>query len=221
MPVTYEKTDDPRAPALARVNGQETPVWIQALWEEGPHAEYVRKNGCGHCCAAMAARLHGVADIDPAKEYARCLELWGEPEGIQGHFQSVRGIAKILGSLGIRAEAVGVPETEPEDGALRNRIAQALGEGKQVIFWSQPRPGRRDENPFSPNAHYVMACGYDADGNIVIANSRSGIQLCNIDTVMETLYYGSDPAAETWGEGGDHSRSAGVVFVGEVRRGAS
>ena len=38
MPVTYEKTDDPRAPAIVRVNGRETPVWIQRLWEEGPYA---------------------------------------------------------------------------------------------------------------------------------------------------------------------------------------
>ena len=214
MPVTYEKTDDPRAPAIVRVNGRETPVWIQRLWEEGPYAYYVQHNGCGHCCAAMAARLHGIDDIDPAKEYARCLQLWGEPQGKQGHFQSVRGIAKILGSLGIRAEEVGVPASEPEEGTLRKRIGQALGEGMQVILWSHPHPGRREENPFSPNEHYVMACGYDADGSIVIANSRSGVQLCGLDTVMENLFYGSDPDAETWGEGGGHAGSAGVVFVG-------
>lgn len=213
MPASYEKTDDPRAPALVRVNGRETPVWIQALWEGGPDEEYIHRNGCGHCCAAMAARLHGIDGFDPAKEYARCLELWGEPQGKQGHYQTVRGIACILQSLGIPAEAVGVPKTEPRDGSLRRRIAEALRDGKQVILWSHPAPGRREENPFSPNEHYVMACGYDAEGNIVIANSRSGAQLCDIGTVMDCLYYGSEPTAETWGDG-PHDRCAGVVFVG-------
>ena len=218
MPVTYRKTGDPRIPALICVNSLETPVWLQTVWEKGPDAFYIQRNGCGHCCAAMAARLQGAAETDPAKEYARCLELWGEPAGPQDHFQTVSGIVRILESYGVKAKAYGVPSEKASGKTVRGLIETALCGGKQVIFWSHPLPGREAENPFSAGEHYVLACGYDECGRIVIANSggsiSGGVQLTDMDTVMNALFYGSDPRVGTWGECGRLEECAGIVIVG-------
>ena len=55
--VTFKYTGSEAIPAEVTLGEHTTPVWIQQKWEEGQYAEYVRKNGCGHCCTAMAARL--------------------------------------------------------------------------------------------------------------------------------------------------------------------
>jgi len=192
-------------------NGHETPVWSQALWKSGPDVYYIHWNGCGHCCTAMAARLQGVEDIDPAKEYARCKELWGEPTGDQDHFQTVLGIVKILKSFGVKAEALGVPSDSRK---MKSRLEQELQAGKQVIIWSHPLEGKENENPFSAGEHYVMACGYDETGHIVIANSGIGVQIVDMDTILKTLYAGTCPEVETWGEVERLDRCGGVVIVG-------
>lgn len=216
MAVTYKKTNDPDMPAVIMANGRETPVWLQAFWKTGPDVYYIHWNGCGHCCTAMAARLQGVKDIDPAKEYARCKELWGEPTGDQDHFQTVLGIEKILKSFGVKAEALGAPSDPWE---LKGRLEKELHAGKQVIFWSHPIEGKETENPFSAGEHYVMACGYDKAGNIVIANSGkqttpAGVQTVDMDTVLKALYAGAIPEVETWGEVERLEGCAGIVIVG-------
>ena len=63
-PAAYEFIfeDDERIPVTVKKGEYSTPVWIQTAWEEGELAPYIQKNGCGHCCVTMAARLAG----DPA-----------------------------------------------------------------------------------------------------------------------------------------------------------
>ena len=86
-----------------------------AVIPAGEYQEFVRKNGCGHCCASMALRLNGI-DIDPHKEFTLCMELWGEPEKDrafpQDNLQSVAGITKILNHFGVKAEYFGVPDLD-------------------------------------------------------------------------------------------------------------
>lgn len=219
--VSFRRTGDPFIPAYVSVNGYESPVWLQKLWPEGPHTIYIRNNGCGHCCAAMAARLHGVPDIDPLAEYTRCLSLWGEPDDRHAHFITARGITQALASFGVAAKAVGVPADTDGQDALRQRIDGALREGHQVIFWSHPKPrpdGSGTDNPFSTGEHYVMAVGYMPDGRILIANSGNrvtsdGAQLCDMDTVMDCLFAGCTAQLNRWGFPTRLPECGGVVFV--------
>ncbi len=203
--------------AVVSVNGESTPVWRQALWSTGEYQEFVRKNGCGHCCAAMALHLHGIK-IDPHEEFTLCRKLWGEPvreqEFPQGNYQTVAGITKILRHHGVPAEYCGVP-TREEAAA---RIDAALKAGKQVIFWSNPNEDF-PENPFSFGEHYVIAVGYTEEGKILVANSSrlkapEGVQFVDIDTIARALFLGAAPDDRTWGQKGIHVHCAGYVVVG-------
>ena len=93
--VSYTFTGDENAPAIVSIGNKSTPVWIQQNWQDGEYAQYVRKNGCGHCCTAMALNLNGVK-INPHEEFEHCRKMWGEPrmsEPInEDNFLSVKGI---------------------------------------------------------------------------------------------------------------------------------
>ncbi|MBR2930274.1 MAG: hypothetical protein IKC32_03485 [Clostridia bacterium] len=215
----YRKTSSELIPVYVSLGDMETPVWMQQLWEEGEYALYVRKNGCGHCCAAMALMMHGV-DMDPHREYALCRELWGAPrdegERRQGNFQSIAGISKILGRYGVPTRVYGVSDREV---AIAN-ILSALEDGKQVIFESHPRPDF-PENPFSPGEHWVMAIGFVEDGRILVANSSlrataEGYQLVDAATIRDALYLGAAPEDDlTWGEwSNEHITGVGYIIVG-------
>ncbi len=214
---TYELINTELIPAIVSINGESAPVWHQAKWSEGEYEEFVRKNGCGHCCAAMALNLHGVK-INPHEEFALCRKLWGEPdrerEFPQGNYQTISGISKILRHHGVPAECFGVPTREQ---AARH-ISEVLRAGKQVIFWSHPNEDF-PENPFSFGEHYVMAVGYTEQGEILVANSSArkaptGVQLVDAVTISRALYLGCQPTDKTWGEKGLHVNCAGYVVVG-------
>lgn len=214
----YRFTGEERIPAIVGIGEGETPVWTQQLWDEGEYAEFIVRNGCGHCCAAMALTLFGVP-TDPHEEYMLCRELWGAPEIVghekQANFQSVSGIAKIIRHFGIKAEVFGIPSIED---AIR-RITAALREGKPVIFESHPREDNPD-NPFSKGEHWVMAVGYTEDGRILVANSSNkvpgdGVNLVDESTVADALYLGADPEDYTWGEWRDEFiHGVGYIIVG-------
>ena len=214
---TYELINTELIPSIVSFGDGSTPVWRQGRWSEGEYQEFVRKNGCGHCCAAMALNLHNVK-IDPHEEFTLCRKLWGEPnrdqEFPQGNYQTVGGIVKVLKYHGVNAECFGVPSRE---GAAAH-IEEALKNGKQVIFWSNPNEDF-PENPFSQGEHYVMAVGYTEDGKILVANSSErrtseGVHLTDIDTIVKALFLGSDPFDLTWGQKGFHVHCAGYVVVG-------
>ena len=214
---TYHFTGNPKIPAEVTVNSKTTPVWTQQLWDTGNNIQYVKGNGCGHCCAAMAANLHGV-DIDPDMEFELCINLWGEAseEKNQARFQTVSGITKILNHLGIHAEYFGTKEKGVDESI--EHIMTSLLNDKQVIFWSHPTPDFPD-NPFSPGEHYVLACGFDENDKIVIANSTNrvpgdGIQLVDILTIKKSLHTASEPENRTWGELDCLEKDAGYVIVG-------
>ena len=207
--VTFRESTSPLIYAIASANGFETPVWKQSEWTEGPYAQYVRKNGCGHCCAAMAARLYGV-EIDPAMEFDTCAALWDEPDEAHDWFQTARGITEILRAYGISSSAFGVPDDEEELGMTRYLIECALTSGHPVIFWSHPTD---DTNIFSKGEHYVLAAGYDEKGNVVVLNSGIGVQLTDLDTIMKSLYRGSTATITGWGTEEDLPACGGIVIV--------
>lgn len=62
--------------SVVTLGDKSTPVWAQNRWDTGEYQEFVRKNGCGHCCCAMALNLYGIK-IDPHGEFALCRRLWG------------------------------------------------------------------------------------------------------------------------------------------------
>ncbi|MBQ4526449.1 MAG: C39 family peptidase [Clostridia bacterium] len=218
----YDFTDDIAIPAKVSINGHTSPVWLQGEWKNGEYAEFVRKNGCGHCCTAMALNLHGIT-IDPHEEFSHCRKIWGEPRREEpfneGNFMSVSGICKVLDSFGISAECYGVPEGETEKTGLH--IENALLEGKQVILWSHPTE-KLEPNPFSRGNHYVLAVGFTKDGKVLVANSsrlgetKNGIQFTDIPTICAVLYEGSSPLDYTWGRKNiekNHIHNSGYVIV--------
>ena len=199
--------------SVVTLGDKSTPVWAQSRWDTGEYQEFVRKNGCGHCCCAMALNLYGIK-IDPHGEFALCRRLWGEPKEHQGNYQTVSGITKILNRHGVAAQCFGVPSGE----SAAAHIETALQGGKQVIIWS---PGKRTypDSPFSERGHYILAVGYTKDGMILVANSSekkapTGVQTVDIDTVARALYFDSEPRDRTWGERDDHKYNAGYVVVG-------
>ena len=213
--VTLLTTGNPLAPTIVRIGKYETPVWLQHRWQRGEFATYINKNGCGHCCTAMAARLHGV-DIDPHREYEHCRSLWGEPTGDQGHWLSASGVAKVLRSLNIPAEEYGVYPNDARQAT--EHILMALQEGKQVIFTSNP--DHDPHNPFSAGYHWVMALSLQTDGTILIANSAEqfapdGIQRVTSDAIENALFKDSvAPKDMTWGENERIHVGSGYVMVG-------
>lgn len=217
--VKYELLEDKYIRALVSLGDATTPLWIQQRWDQGEYAQYIRANGCGHCCTTMAARLHGV-DMNPYEEFEYCRKNWGAPisEGKmrQGNWISVSGIVKVLTAFGIPAACFGVP-VDGEYEAV-DHILSALKEGKQVIIWSEPSE-MFPENPFSKGSHYVLAVGFAENGKIVIANSSEkwtteGVQLVDPETIAKSLFQGSDPTDMTWGEPENYCNSAGYVVVG-------
>lgn len=209
---SYRLQENDYIPAYVTLGQRQTPVWRQNRWDTGEYREFIVKNGCGHCCAAMALQLHGVS-IDPHEEFALCRTLWGEPQETQGNWQSIAGIVKILRYHGVKADYFGIADSH--DAAMH--IERALTEGKQVIFWSHPSPAF-PENPFSAGEHYVMAVGYTEDGDILIANTSekaapTGVQTVDIETVRRSLYLGADPIDATWGLL-DLPRSGGYAVIG-------
>jgi len=216
----YHPISERNAKMAVTVNGVSTPVWLQTHWDAGEYAFYIRRNGCGHCCAAMAARLHGV-ELDPHKEYELCRKLWGPPKELpddkgQDHFQSMAGIVKVLQSLGIPAVCFGVKE-QGAKAAVEHMMA-ALFDGKQVIFASDPDD--YPDNPFSSGYHWVMAVGFAAEGQILIANSSAkavpdGIQLVTPEIIERALFRESVVAMDlTWGELERLYEGCGYIVVG-------
>ena len=108
MNIKIEYTNNEKAPAIITKGKYSTPVWIQQKWEDGEYSQYIQKNGCGHCCVAMALNLSGI-NIDPHAEYTHCRKLWGEPRMgeplFEDHFLSETGIMPVVESFGIPAKA--------------------------------------------------------------------------------------------------------------------
>lgn len=213
----YELIGTDLIPTIVKIGDKSTPVWRQNRWAEGEYQEFIRKNGCGHCCATMALNLNGVK-INPHEEFTLCRKLWGAPnrekEFPQDNLQSVAGITKILNYHGVKAEYFGVGNLDE----VKDHFETSLKEGKQIIFWSHPKE-EFPENPFSKYEHYVLAVGYTQDGKILVANSsemwtEQAIHLVDIEVIVKALFWGAKPIDMTWGERDHYVNCSGYVIVG-------
>lgn len=215
---TFAFTGNENVPARIFLNGHSSDVWLQAKWQDGEYAEFVRENGCGHCCVAMVLNLHGIK-ITPHEEFGFCRKIWGEPnteEQIREYnYISVRGMVQILENFGVKAQSFGVEEGSCHKCA--QHIENELLAGNQVIFWSHPSE-KLSVNPFSTGDHYVLAVGIAENGKILIANSSlkgatsDGIQYTDTDTIAKVLYEGCKPYDFTWGRL-EMIHSSGYVVV--------
>lgn len=219
MIVKYEFTLNEKSPAVITFDKFSSPVWIQQKWFDGQYARFIRKNGCGHCCTAMALNLNGIK-IDPHEEFSLCRELWGEPNSAfssdEDNFMSVSGIVKIFCHFGIHAEYFGVPKGKCN--IASEHIAKSLSNAKSVILWSHPSQ-KLDPNPFSAGEHYIYLVGQSDNGKLLVANSslnsdaKNGIQFTDIETISKVLMEGCMPMDYTWGRY-DLEHSGGYVVVG-------
>ena len=220
----YEFINEGTASVRVKLGKLSTPVFIQQRWSavDHPNSGFVVRNGCGHCCAAMAVTMYS-HPIDPLEEYNLCRELWGAPNEVvttsgktgEGNFQSAMGIMKIIRHFGIGAECYGVPSLD----LAKVNIEKALSLGKQVIFCVRPTSEERP-HPFSRGWHWVMAVGYTEQGKILVANSsephtEAGVQETDIDTVLDALCLGSAPEDLCWGVWSeDFKAGTGYIIVG-------
>ncbi len=219
MSIKYTYTDNGKTPAIITVNNNFTPVWIQQEWESGEFAEFIQKNGCGHCCTAMALNLNGIT-INPHDVYSLCRELWGAPRVgapiFEDNFLSETGIAEIIRHHGISAQALGVEKGEAY--AASTFIENELLLGKQIIIWSHPSD-KLPDNPFSPGEHYILAVGVAANSKILIANSsnrskaENGIQFTEREIIEKVLFEGTETTDYTWGRH-DFTKSGAFVVIG-------
>lgn len=219
MSIAYKYTGDSAEPAIITMGENSTPVWIQQEWETGEYAEFIRKNGCGHCCTTMALNLNGIK-INPHEEFTLCRKMWGEPRRgeplFEDNFLSETGIEEIIKSFGIKAKAYGVEYGKAYEASVF--IENQLKEGRQVIFWSHPSD-KLPDNPFSTGEHYVLAVGIMEDGRILIANSskkahtETGIQFTDRETIEKVLFEGTETSDYTWGRY-DFTKSGAFVIVG-------
>lgn len=202
---TYRIIADEKIYAEVYANGNSTLVWNQAKWQDGEYARYIQKNGCGHCCTAMALNLNGIK-ITPHEEFSLCRKMWGEPRMgeplFEDNFISASGIAQVIKSFGINATAYGVETGKSYEASVH--IEQELKNGKQVILWSHPSENLID-NPFSSGDHYILAVGFTEEGKILIANSsnyvadQNGIQFTNRQTLEKVLMDDTRVTDYTWG----------------------
>lgn len=218
LDITLEYTSNTEIPVIITKGNYSTPVWIQQEWQSGEYAQYIRKNGCGHCCTAMALNLCGVK-IDPHEEYCLCRKMWGEPRMgqplFEDHFLSQTGIAEVIKSFNIPAQAFGVEPSKAYEASCH--IEKELLDGKLVILWSHPSD-KLDDNPFSSGEHYIFAVGIEEDCKILIANSsargkaKNGIQYTDRETIEKVLFEGTKTTDYTWGRY-DFSKCGAYVVV--------
>lgn len=196
-----------------------TPVWIQSRWQTGEYAEYIVKNGCGHCSVAMALRLSGIPEIDPHAEYCALRARYGDPDPAagEGHWLDPQGVAASCRLHGLAAECFGIPAGGCR--AATAHILSALAKGRMVIFLSFPLTA---DNPFSGGAHYVLLVGLDGAGRVQVANSslRGVTKTPGVQTVPPAaltaalLPEGGDPTAgAVWGRA-DYGKRQGYIIVG-------
>lgn len=219
----YEFVNNPLIPAVVKHMGNQTPVWMQQRWEDGKYAVYVRQNGCGHCCVAMACNLLGVS-LNPHQSIEKCVEIWGEPAiGLSGnqqyYFLTPTGMVEELNALGVKANWFGY-ENQGVESAL-NHILTSLKNGKMIAFISSPSDNFKD-NPFSKGDHWVLAVGFTNEGKVLIANSSTngiydigeGVQEVDGETIKRSFNPNGNPIKRTWGEIENLHLGIGYVVIG-------
>ena len=115
--------------------------------------------GCGPAVASMAASQFGkklsVSDaVKSSKKYQN-------ENGV-----SIDYFTDVLGKKNINTEFI--------SGGSSGQIAQRLANGdKAILLGNDPFNQSKDNSPFGPDNHYVLATGMDQDGNILVNDPES------------------------------------------------
>ena len=112
------------------------------------------EKGCGPAVAAMAARSMG-KDLS-VNDAVRASKGYQNSAGT-----SMDYFGSVLGSKGISTEVISGGSSND----LYNRIANG---NKVILLGRDPSNTSKDNSPFGPNNHYVLATGLDGAGNIKI-----------------------------------------------------
>lgn len=117
----------------------------------------VDANGCGPAAAATVLRSYGRnASLDDTVNYAT---VNGYVAGASGVGTKAGFFGDIFNRTGIRSRYL----------SAKNSIKNAIGSGNPTVLLGQDRSNKSKLNsPFGPNPHYVVARGYDANGNVII-----------------------------------------------------
>ena len=116
--------------------------------------------GCGPAVASMAASQFGkklsVSDA------VRSSRKYQNENGV-----SIDYFKDVLGKKNINTEFI--------SGGSSGQIAQRLANGdKAILLGNDPYNQTKDNSPFGPDNHYVLATGMDQDGNILVNDPESG-----------------------------------------------
>ena len=116
--------------------------------------------GCGPAVASMAASQFGkklsVSDA------VRSSRKYQNENGV-----SIDYFKDVLGKKNINTELI--------SGGSSGQIAQRLANGgKAILLGNDPNNQTKDNSPFGPDNHYVLATGMDQDGNILVNDPESG-----------------------------------------------
>ena len=117
----------------------------------------VDANGCGPAAAATVLRSYGRnASLDDTVNYAAAN---GYVAGASGVGTKAGFFGDIFNRTGIRSRYL----------SAKNSIKNAIGSGNPTVLLGQDKSNRSKANsPFGPNPHYVVARGYDRNGNVII-----------------------------------------------------
>ena len=132
--------------------------------------------GCGPAVASMAASAMGkrlsVADaVNASRGYETS-------NGVtMDYFQSA------LGSRGIRTEVIAGGSSAD----LYNRIA---GGDKVILLGRDATNTSKENSPFGPNNHYVLATGVDRRGNVIVNDPESNRPRSYNPSILRNAQYG-------------------------------
>lgn len=132
--------------------------------------------GCGPAVASMAASAMGkrlsVADaVNASRGYETS-------NGVtMDYFQ------RALGSRGIRTEVIAGGSSAD----LYNRIA---GGDKVILLGRDARNTSKENSPFGPNNHYVLATGIDRRGNVIVNDPESNRPRSYNPSILRNAQYG-------------------------------
>lgn len=200
-PVLCSKTD-----SKVTVGAIFSTVWNQHN-RTGAYASELSKHGCGVCCCAVAASLKGVSTT-PEKVMAKAIAVLGKKKPNQIYAISTKGAATVLGKLGLTGKMYAV--TSANQATIKKKINTALRSGNPVICFTHAYDS---SDPFAGGDHYVLACGYNKSGNVVIANSGGSkrTQAVTLDKLCRYLYHSCTGKDTGWMS--SSAASAGIVIV--------
>lgn len=193
---------------VVKLGDKSTTIWDQHK-RHGEWAEVLSKHGCGICCAAMANNLKNNKPTTPEKLIELAVKKLGKKKKGEMYAISTAGIVTILKEMGCKAHRVLVTSSNHDE--VKKQIKEALKAAKPVICWTHPRV---TGDPFANGHHYVLAVGYNKDGEIIVANSggKGPTHVVGLDTLCKYLYRYCNGKDNDW----LHSAagSTGIVIVG-------